>query len=361
MIFRTFGQPHGLWIRRCALWAVACTAAAGAGTLAGLQPGAAQDAASAEKGSTPAEKEKPAANAPIFFLRDQSKIAGMPKFETLEVQTQYGNLAVPREQLVRIRFARRIASELRDQIATHIGNLGNEDFDRREEATAKLREIGAPAIEALRAAAKSPSDEVKSRATVLLEEIEKQGAEGKPEADASVAPMRGSDDEVVTHRMTIKGHISVTEFVIESRYGELKVATDDLTAAVFRAAGPQATKVEIAPSFQPPGNWLDTKFDVEKNQKLKIEASGTLNVRNYGISSGPDGNRDWGGASFNNFPMLSLVGKIGKRGQPFLVGNGYTGKSKDAGRLYLAIVTFSPYPSGVTGSYKAVVQASGSE
>jgi len=329
-------------------------------------PLVAQEASKANEGAkgndpSKAKEAEKEGSQPVFYLRDKSKIAGAPKFESLEVNTQYGTLSIPRDQILKIRFARRVAPELKAKIDGHIADLGNEDFDKREAATEALREIGIQALEALRAAARSTSEEVKNRASSLVEEIAKRTPEASPLSDETVPGLSGTDDEVTTIRMTVKGLIPLDQFSIESRYGELKVATADLSGVVFRSTGPQGLKIDIAPSYQPPGNWLDTKFDVEKGQRLKIEASGTVNVRNYGVSSGPDGNRDWGGTTFQNFPMLALVGKIGKRGQAFLIGTNHTSKTKAAGRLYLAVVTFSPNPGGANGSYKVSVQASGGE
>lgn len=310
------------------------------------------------------EPEKPRDKAPApptFLLRDRSKITGAPRFDTLEVRTRYGTLKVPRDQILKIRFARRVAPELRAKIEAQIALLGDEDFDKREAATAALKEVGPPALEALKGAAKSSNEEVKSRAASVVEEITKTTTEKAPDTDEQVPGLQGAEDEITTLKMTMKGTIPAEEFVIESRYGELKVATADLSAAVFRVTGPQSLRFDVAPTYQPPGNWLDTKFEVEKGQRLKIEATGNMGVRNYGISSGPDGNREWGGQSFNNFPMLALVGKIGKRGQPFLIGSNHNGKAKSSGRLYVGIVAFSPNPGGANGTYKVVVQSAGGD
>ena len=95
---------------------------------------------------------------------------------------------------------------------------------------------------------------------------------------------------------------------------------------------------------------------------MKIAASGNISVRNYGIVSGPAGNTDWSGhATFGNFPMLSLVAKVGKKGKPFLVGANFSGRVKGQGRLYLGVVPFSPYPTGAAGSYQVKVNTLGTE
>jgi hypothetical protein len=300
-----------------------------------------------------------ARSTPIFYLRDNSKIAGTPKIEFLEVETQYGTLKIPRDQLVRIRLARRIDAALRERIGQLIAELGHDDFDKRDAATKAIGEIGIPALDFLRKAAKSPNEEVKNRASILIGQIEEKAVAKGPEGEDSLPEISGSEDEVSTARMTVRGSIPAEELVIESRYGDLRVRLADLSGIVFRRSAASAARIDLPSQNNPPGNWLDTKIDVEKGERLKIEATGQVSVRNYGIIAGPDGNREWSGNSFGNFPMLSVVGKIGKRGQPFLIGNGYSGKSRGSGRLYLGVVAFSPYPGGAAGSYQVKVQVSG--
>jgi hypothetical protein len=313
----------------------------------------------ARDGPSPDAKADDAKSAPIFYLRDNSKIAGMPKLEALEVETQYGTLKIPRDQLVRIRLARRIDTALREKISQLIVDLGHDDYDKRDTATKALGEIGAPALDFLRKAAKSANEEVKNRASILIGQIDEKASSKGSEGEDSLPEISGSEDEVSTARMTVRGSIRSEEFVIESRYGDLRVRLADLTGIVFRRSAAAAARIDVPAQNQPPGNWFDTKIDVDKAERLKIEATGQVSVRNYGLIAGPDGNREWSGNSFGNFPMLSLVGKIGKRGQPFLVGNGYTGKARGSGRLYLGVVAFSPYPGGAAGSYQVKVQVSG--
>jgi hypothetical protein len=306
-----------------------------------------------------AEEKKKEASAPVFHLRDASKITGHPRLEVLDVETHYGPLKIPMDQIVRVRFARRLAPELRERIQKHIEELGDEDFDKREAAMEALRQVGIGAVEPLRKAAKSSNEETKNRAEILLGELDQKAAETRAGGEDGLPALSGADDEIMTVRMTVRGTIPVSEFLIASRYGDLKVATADLSGILFRSTGPTVNKLDVAANVQPPGNWLDSRLELEKGQKLKIDATGQITVRNYSIVSGPDGNRDWGGTSFNNFPMLALVGKVGKKGQPFLIGSSYNGKAKAAGRLYLAVVSFSPYPSGASGSYKATVHIAG--
>src|SRR5262249_6356077 len=55
-----------------------------------------------------------------------------------------------------------------DSIRTLIRQLGSDDFDQREDATKRLREIGEPALDALREAMRSDNAEVRRRATDIF-------------------------------------------------------------------------------------------------------------------------------------------------------------------------------------------------
>ena len=323
--------------------------------------------APSESAPPPADEGEPAPglDQPLFFLRDRSKVAGVPKIDALRIATRYGVLSVPFDELVRARFVQRVSPGVKARVNEQIALLGSDDFEARERATAALQRIGPDALPLLRQALDSPLDEVKSRAQMLAEELaedEKKKESAAGTAIASSLPrLQGTEDEVTTTRMTIKGSVELEKVVIESRYGELVVDVADLEAIAFQRAGPTSARLEVLPKHQPPGSWLDTKLDVEKGQRLSIEASGSINVSNYGVSSGPAGTTQWSGNSFNNLPMLSLVGKVGKKGKPFLVGTDYREKLSTGGRLYLSIVPFSYNPTGAVGKYEASVRlASGS-
>ena len=130
----------------------------------------------------------------------------------------------------------------------------------------------------------------------------------------------------------------------------------DLQAVTFQSVGAVSKKLQIQASYQPPGNWLDTKMNLEKGQRLRIEASGTMHVSNYGVSSGPGGTRYGGGNSYKKFPQLALIGKVGKNGKEFLIGKKYKSKAPKAGKLRLSVVPFRYHPSGAAGKYDVKVR-----
>ncbi len=330
-----------------------------------VEPVAAKDETAASRGGVgspekPKGQERP---QPHFHFRDKSKVAGQPDIEHIAVATKYGELKVPVTELVQIRFAERIPADVSAAIEKFIAQLGAEDFDARVAASEELEKIGAHAIYAVKQATKSSDEEVKKRAKEILKAINAQAKKEAPAAKTTedeISLIQGRDDEIVTTRMTIKGRVTQDQFVIQSRYGTLSVDTSNLAGIVFRSVGPTSKKVTVAPSFQPPGNWLDTKLTVERGQRLRVSATGQTLVSNYSVSATPDGASQYSTSrSFGNFPVLSLIGKIGRKGKPFLVGSNFRGKASGAGKLYLAITPFYYYPQGAGGSYKVKIDAGG--
>lgn len=157
--------------------------------------------------------------------------------------------------------------------------------------------------------------------------------------------------------MVIRGTVELERVEIQSRYGGLRVDVADLVEISFQKAGPSHAKLDVLPKYQPNGEWLDSKLSLEKNQRFLIEAGGSMTVSNYGVSCGPTGTTQWSsGNAFNNYPLLSLVGKVGKNGKPFLIGSNYKGKATSNGHLYLSVVPFVYDVDGVTGKYTATVR-----
>jgi hypothetical protein len=89
-----------------------------------------------------------------------------------------------------------------------------------------------------------------------------------------------------------------------------------------------------------PASWVKTKVGVSQGRKILVKASGQLTVSGYNVTAGPAGTSQYSGNTFENFPMLALVGKIGKNGKAFLVGKEWTEVAKRAGSLYLGVVPF---------------------
>ncbi len=306
----------------------------------------------AAKSGGPAKKKTP----PIFFLRDGSKVAGFATFDALHVKTKYGILKVPTSDLLRVKLIPRVDAKLDKKIQDQIDRLGSDDFDEREDAMDKLREFGAPAIAAIRKAARSGDEETKNRAEILTEEIQSNIEESETGHGDEIGAASGEADEVFARRFKITGQIQEETFTVKTRYGELEFQVGDILGVDFRTGGKIAQFFSVAGNRTTPNNWVSTKATLTKGQRLSVKASGNLHVSNYSLTVGPGGTTRYGSSTLGNLPMLSLVGKIGKKGKPFLIGPNYKGKAKSNGTLYLGVVPFRRNYAA-TGTYKVKVEA----
>jgi hypothetical protein len=309
----------------------------------------------AEEARAPAEPADSDRVLPVFYLKDGSRVAGMPRFERLGIRTRYGLLEVPRGDLVQVRFAPREEPGEMERLRKAVGELGSDDFDAREEAMKVLREAGRPARRILLEAARSRDEEVKNRASVLLGET----APGKADAggEEDLEPLIDEeDDEVITRRFTVRGEVIVDAIAVESSYGRLELPRDEIRGVVFVPESSVARSLAVPASNTAPEKWLDTKVSVARGLRLTIRAKGTLSVPNYNVTVGPEGTRQYSGTTFGSFPMLALIGKVGKNGKPFLVGPDYQGKASREGNLHLAVVPFRRNYAAM-GSFQVRIEA----
>jgi len=102
-------------------------------------------------------------------------------------------------------FAVAQEEDLDKKTARLIRDLGSEDFETREKATAELKKIGKPAVPELRKAAASEDPEVQLRAKKILDELQK--AEDKPKSRRSGGSVRieSANGETVYHLTPAEG------------------------------------------------------------------------------------------------------------------------------------------------------------
>lgn len=312
----------------------------------------AQEAAESQAPGAPAAKKE---SQPIFFLRDGSRIAGLPGFDSLQVKTRYGTLTVPATDLIRLRLAPRMKNENKEAITLEIQRLKGSDFDEREAAMDALRKLGEPVLPYLVKLTRADDEELRNRSSLLLGEIKSRTKENNKHGSEFPALVAASD-EIISSHFKIRGTIQAENLSIKSRYGTLNINVSDIMGVDFRFAGITDATVHIAGRQVVPTNWSSTNLFVARGVNLKIRASGNLFVSNYNLNSGPQGTTRYSGNSYKNFPQLSLVGKIGKNGAPFFIGANYKAKSAGSGKLYLGVVPFRNNYAA-TGNYRVRVSA----
>jgi hypothetical protein len=294
----------------------------------------------------------------VLHLRDGALIAGGLRFERLRVITRYGPLEIPSGELLQVRVAPREDPAVLGHVDKAIRELGSSDLDAREAATTVLRELGPRARERLREAAGSTDEEVKARAGIILAEVEASSAAEAGNAVEGESPERlpeGSEDEVVARRFTIRGRIDLDGLQVATRYGDLEVSLADIETIVFRGENPSETSLALGPENLLPDKWLRTKISVRRGERLAIRATGEMAIQGYSILSGPEGNTRYSTNAAQGFPVLALVGKVGKSGKPFLVGREHGARVPRGGDLYLGIVPFRQNRP-MTGSYRVKIE-----
>jgi hypothetical protein len=102
---------------------------------------------------------------------DGSTIKLALRDEVIELESPYGRLRVPANEIRRVELATRIPPDIAARIDAWIADLGNPQFQAREAATTELARLHSRAYHALLAASKQKDAEIAKRAGELLERI----------------------------------------------------------------------------------------------------------------------------------------------------------------------------------------------
>jgi LCCL domain len=216
------------------------------------------------------EKDKPASTAPAAVeahFADGSALKLTLKEEKLELTTAYGKLSIPVTDVRRIDFATRISDEAAKKIDTALANLGSDNFQTREAATAELLKQGPRAYPALLEAARKNNDaEVKRRLEDLVEKI-------KASAPADQLEVRKAD-VVTTADSKISGRIEGTEWKAEtSQFGEVKVKLADL-----RSLGAPQVAARLVRVLPDPGSPASLPIQVGQVYYIRVMGGTTGSV-----------------------------------------------------------------------------------
>lgn len=276
-----------------------------------------------------ADEEKKA-EAPVFLLKDGSRISGTFEAKEVRVETAYGVLTVPVADVHKVTFGKVSDPELAGRIRGLIETLGDSSFDVREEAMEGLRELGWVAEPELQGAKEHDDPEVKQRAAKILEEL---AEEGLPLEEGGIVP---EEDTIVTDRFTIRGKLLVDSFEVQTGFGTLHFGKKDIRILYVRPPRETAVEAKIPGTATLNRGLIDTEVKVLPGAFLTLSASGTIVIQNWGGETTPEGGPQWG--RFNNqFQSGALIGRIGKGGPLFLVGRHYSGVASRGGTLFLGL------------------------
>lgn len=267
--------------------------------------------------------------------------------ENIEVQTKYGKLTVPTNEIRRIDFAFRLPEDTAKKVEIAIRDLGHEQHVRREAASKELVGLGISAVPSLQAATRSSDPEVARRATAALQDIR-----DKFPIDQLRFPV---NDTIQTSEFLISGRIITPSLKTKTNYfGDVEVQVADLRQVRWvNHSGENGFAIDAA-RYANPNIWMDTEITVDAQSPMLITASGQVDLWPAGAgqymsgANGMQGNRpatNVGG---------TLLGRIGTNGKVFVIGERYEGQPTEEGRLYLHIVP-SPWGNASSGVYNVKV------
>jgi hypothetical protein len=197
--------------------------------------------------------------------------------QKIEFTTPYGKLTVPATDILGLELMIRIPEEVAKQIDKAITDLGNSEFQVREDATAALVKLGARAYPAVTVAAKSNDPEVQRRAESVLEKLKKS-------LPADMLQARKHDLIVVPHS-TIAGRVEAAALQVRTAEGKEK----EVKLADVRNVRSPAYKAQLFAA-------TDVRPDPGTAQAL----GGAVGTSYYVRVTGNTGGSLWGSGVYTN-------------------------------------------------------------
>jgi hypothetical protein len=153
----------------------------------------------------------------------------------LELETRYGKLTIPCNEVRKIELALRLEDETAKRIDDAIRDLGGDEFNRREAASKELLRLAIPAYVALKKTPPSKDPEVAKRTEAIFKQIESS----IPAAKLQVR----SNDLIQTKEFTVTGRIPTRQLKVKSKYfGETELKLNEVSSMNATAkAPPEAT------------------------------------------------------------------------------------------------------------------------
>jgi hypothetical protein len=275
--------------------------------------------------------------------------------EKVEIMTKYGKLTVPLSEVRHIEFGTRLPDAVLKRLENAAAKLGSDDFKEREAAAKDLLALKELAYPTLQQLAKNKDLEVATRAQKIMAELR----EKIPESKLNIKLY----DTIAAEGTTIRGRVEGPGLKARSPYfGEVTLKYGDLRALRPRNGLIDQDLVVDASKYAIPGTqtWMATEIEISSETSLLIQASGEIDMYPIGgdkgrYMSGPKGHKDWGMPPGESFGPGTVLGRIGKDGKVFEIGDKYDGTPGQSGILYLRIVP-SPWNNASTGEYKVKVE-----
>jgi hypothetical protein len=270
--------------------------------------------------------------------------------ENLEVQTKYGKLTIPMQDVRRIEFGLHVPADVNKQITQSIKRLASDVYKERDLASKDLVQVGHFAYPSLQRASRSSDQEVAYRAVSVLKQISDR-------VPPELLKLR-DEDVVTTTEFTVIGKITSPTLKANSpHFGDVSLKLSELRTMHLRQHGGKLELiVDAAKHGSALDQWCDSGITVDAGQRIVATSEGSVDLWPQGpgqYMAPPKGYNTAGKGG--QFMAGALIGKIGENGKAFYIGERYEGTSSEEGRLYLLIVP-SPWNNASAGQFRVRIQ-----
>lgn len=289
----------------------------------------------------PATPVNPAAGnkALKLHLLEGSVVSGRMSVDSLTVTTKFGALEIPVSNIVSFTPGLDNHPAERKRIGRLIQQLGSNVAAERDAAQKALIEIGTALRSELQNYAQDEDLERRTRVLKILADLDELAEEDDYEPDRQPALI--ADDTVETNLFTVVGKISPQSFKVQTQFGLLSVALNDIR----RGERELDEKPEVRKSVTVSGANLiqlalvNSGVKISRGDQLNITADGSLTMTPWGnnVTSTPEGGENFQWYIPNQIPGGALVGRIGSAGPVFKIGTKYATTATRSGVLYLAV------------------------
>lgn len=292
-----------------------------------------------------------------LHLSDGSVISGKLKITALEIDTRFGRLSVPIEQIRYIKPGLDSRPKLREQVSGWLEQIASSNVEERKAASAQLTKLGPMVLQLLTELKHDASAVRAAEARAIIERIQENL--DREMIDASDLT---TQDVVATSAFTITGKIVPKSFALDSDFGDLNMALADVMKADRDTGEPEEERKSLSVSQD---NFVtrtmkNTGLRVTKGDRITIKASGQLSMTRWGNAvATPEGasNTGWyiSGKMYNG----ALCMRIGSSGQITKVGSNLSVTATESGILHLGIAMNPRYASDsyqYPGEFKADVR-----
>jgi hypothetical protein len=274
--------------------------------------------------------------------------------DNIEIVTEFGKLKIPPTEIRYIDFGVHLSEAVRPVIERALEQLSSSNYKEREVAMKQLVDLGPQAYLALYQTTRSKDQEAAKRAQLAMKAI------------ADKVPSRllrlREEDRIRTTKFTVVGRVITPAIKARAEYfGDLSLRPNQLlTIRWLEGTGSNEITIDAAKYGAAAEQWMDTGIRLEPHLKVKITASGQVDIapqQGGQYISGPGGlGPEVGlpiraGLRGQTVRCGALIGRIGEGGTPFVIGEMFHQAPSAEGKLYLHIQP-GPWGGVPNGSYR---------